>query len=62
MKVFSANGLVNITGAEGRRIVITTIDGKMLYNFTGTGADRVALTPDVYVVIVGKSPYRIMVK
>lgn len=62
VKVFSANGLVNITGAEGRRIVITTIDGKMLYNFTGTGADRVALTPDVYVVIVGKSPYRIMVK
>lgn len=62
VKVFSTEGFINISGAEGQRVVIATVDGKMLYNFKSTGADRVAATPAVYVIKVGNASYKLLVK
>ena len=62
VKVFSADGHIDVIGADGMAVAVAAIDGKVLYNFKGTAADRVPVVSGVYIVTTGRASYKILVK
>lgn len=62
VKVYSTDNTINIEGAAALLVSVSALDGKLLYNFTGTGRDAVSVVPGIYLVTVADRAVKILVK
>ena len=61
--ISGAKGAINVLGAEGLRIFVVTIDGRVVSATTATGdACRIPAAPGVYVVRAGGASAKVLVK
>lgn len=60
VSVMGLNQAIHIRGAENQEVCISSLDGKVIY--TGNGDATVPVNPDLYMVTVGKTTLKILVK
>lgn len=60
LKVYAKDGEIVVSGAADSAVTISTADGRVLYHAAGDA--RVAVTPAVYLVTVGKNTYKLLAR
>lgn len=60
LKVYAKDGEIVVSGAADSAVTISTADGRVLYHAAGDA--RVAVTPAVYLVTVGKNTYKVLAR
>lgn len=60
VSVMAQNQAIHIRGAENQAVRIASLDGKVIY--TGNGDAVVSVTPDLYMVTVGSTTLKILVR
>jgi len=63
VKVSAENSVITVTGAEGLGITVCTPDGRLMYvNGEAGSRESIAVVPGIYIVSVGRTPYKVLVK
>ena len=62
IRIAPVQGGVQIDGAAGATLCVYAADGRLLYQTTGTGADRLPLASGTYVVRAGQTTAKVSVK
>lgn len=62
MRIFTAGKAIVVENANGENVSVYTVDGKAVYNAAGTETDRVRVESGVYIVKVGKTVMKTVVR
>lgn len=60
--VFGGEGCINILGAEGMEVTVCDLSGRIMAGGTMGAETRIAAAQGIYIVTVGETSYKVMVK
>lgn len=60
--VFSGNGCIHVTGAEGETVAVYDVAGRLVANGNVPANGCITAAPGVYVVVIGNESFNVLVK
>ena len=62
IKVAGGRGSLTISGAQGKRVLVTTLDGRSVASFVASAADTISLERGIYIVAIEGKNVKVIVR
>ena len=62
VSVFAQDGSINVLGAQDQYLAVYSTDGRTIYGFVATASEKLDVAPGIYLVAVGNTTYKVIVK